>query len=706
MLTRCDRLHRLRMLFVLGLAIFSVSSVAMANDADRIQPYPENPYFWQHKGKPVLLLGGSWQDNLFNHPKGLERHLDLLKSVGGNYVRNVMSHRNLGNVFAYRQVDGKFDLNRWNDEYWRRFENFLLLTYERDIVVQIEIWATWDHYEDHQSLGGWSKHPFNPANNITYTPEESGLPTVADYPAMGVPTGHPFFSSVPALDNNELLLRYQTAYVDKLLSYSLNYPHVLYCMNNETGEDVAWSDFWARHVRAKAAEAGKRIETAEMRRSGNITTPDHRHMIDHPDLYTFLDISQNNTQRGQLHWNRIQQVRAQVQDRPRPLNNNKIYTFDSDDNVALERWWRNILGGCASARFHRPHPLEGEGDHEKSTNVGLGLSPLAQTHIRSARKLTDEMGWPNIEPDLSFVELVADGPLAVRTEKTHVVYTRGVDGQARLYIDGEEAAATKIGGDLSAWDAQLRLALGNEFVGDRGWLGTYHGVAIYNRALDASEIADHHKAGAPKHLGGLQVRYAFNEGNGVLVRDVSGLEPALDLHIQDAGAVTWRNDGLQVRRSVLVATEGPASRLTAAVRKSNAFTLEAWIAPAQRVQTGPARIVTLSRDHGTRNFSLGQDEDAYEMRLRTTATSANGLPSLKVGSDAEASVAAVRSLKRDRAAIFVTRGALLNVNVDQLRNGLKAQWFDPRTAERHPAAPREDGRFQPPSKEMWLLVLQ
>ncbi len=58
---------------------------------------------------------------------------------------------------------------------------------------------------------------------------------------------------MPALDNNELVLRYQTAYVDKLLPYSLNYPQVLYGMNNETGEDVEWSDFWARYVRSQAA---------------------------------------------------------------------------------------------------------------------------------------------------------------------------------------------------------------------------------------------------------------------------------------------------------------------------------------------------------------------------------------------------------------------------------------------------------------------
>jgi hypothetical protein len=389
----CHYTHRIGtiMACVAVLAVALGHSPARAEDAGRIQPFAKNPFYWQYQGKPVLLLGGTWQDNLFNHPKGLERHLDLLKSAGGNYVRNVMSHRNAGNVFAFQQVDGKFDLDQWNDEYWARFENFLKLTHQREIIVQIEIWATWDHYNDHQSIGGWSRHPFNPANNVNYTPEQSRLPVAINYDAAEKPTKHNFFHTVPALENNEAVLRYQLAFVDKLLSYALNYPHVLYCMNNETGEPVEWSDFWARHVRARAAAAGKTVETAEMRRSGNITTPDHRHMIDRPELYTFLDISQNNTQRGQTHWERIQQVRTLVKDHPRPINNNKIYTFDRDANVALERWWRNIFGGCASVRFHRPHPLEGEGDHVRASDVGLGLSPLAQTHIRSARLLAEAM---------------------------------------------------------------------------------------------------------------------------------------------------------------------------------------------------------------------------------------------------------------------------------------------------------------------------
>src|SRR5690554_4022336 len=107
--------------------IFLVSGSFMAscvggriaeNDDVSIKPYAENPFYWQYKGRPVLLLGGTWQDNLFNHPVGLEAHLDKLKECGGNYVRNTMSHRNEGNVFAYAYTNGKYNLDEWNDEYW------------------------------------------------------------------------------------------------------------------------------------------------------------------------------------------------------------------------------------------------------------------------------------------------------------------------------------------------------------------------------------------------------------------------------------------------------------------------------------------------------------------------------------------------------------------------------------------------------------
>ena len=129
----------------LALAVTWGAAAASAEGAERIRPWEENRFYWQYKGEPVLLVGGSWQDNLFNHPQGLEEHLDKIARAGGNYVRNTMSDRNPENRYAFAQRDdGLYDLGEWDAEYWERFDRFLRMCYERDIIVQIEVWDPWD----------------------------------------------------------------------------------------------------------------------------------------------------------------------------------------------------------------------------------------------------------------------------------------------------------------------------------------------------------------------------------------------------------------------------------------------------------------------------------------------------------------------------------------------------------------------------------
>ncbi|MEM9599125.1 MAG: LamG-like jellyroll fold domain-containing protein, partial [Acidobacteriota bacterium] len=65
---------------------------------------------------------------------------------------------------------------------------------------------------------------------------------------------------------------------------------------------------------------------------------------------------------------------------------------------------------------------------------------------------------------------------------------------------------------------------------------------------------------------------------------------------------------------------------------SGALTLEAWLAPTDLTLGGPARIVSLSDGWHDRNLTLGQGDgaggtDFYDLRLRSTATNANGYPS-------------------------------------------------------------------------------
>jgi hypothetical protein len=121
--------------------------------------------------------------------------------------------------------------------------------------------------------------------------------------------------------------------------------------------------------------------------------------------------------------------------------------------------------------------------------------------------------------------------------------------------------------------------------------------------------------------------YTFQEGGGTLVRDLSGSLPRLDLDILTPDAVSWLDGGgLRVDKPALIRSQMAADKISQACRRSQEIAVEAWVRPANTTQDGPARIVTLSSGTTARNFTLGQQGGAFEVRTRTRATSGNGLP--------------------------------------------------------------------------------
>jgi len=395
----------------LTLTIVSViGSTSAADDANRIRPWSENPRYWQYKGKPVLLLGGSKDDSLFQIPD-LKEHLDEMAAVGANYIRNTMSDRPDHDFEVYpfkRLPDGKYDLEQWNDEYWKRFENMLRWTAERDIIVQIEVWDRFDH-----STHNWEPHPYNPKNNVNYTYEQSGF--AEHYPDHAGSNKQPFFFTTPKQRNNTLLLKYQQRFVDKMLSYSLKHDHVLYCMDNETSAQEAWGAYWAEHIRRRAAEAGKKVCVTEMWDAWDLKSDEHKRTLDHPERYDFADVSQNNQKKGQEHWDNFQWVRAHIAKQPRPLNTTKTYGADGgrfgNNRDGLERFWRHTIGGAASARFHRP-------------DSGLGLSEPAVAAIKAARKLESRIKLWDVQPANQLLSDRAENEayLAARPGAAYAIY--------------------------------------------------------------------------------------------------------------------------------------------------------------------------------------------------------------------------------------------------------------------------------------------
>jgi hypothetical protein len=312
----------------------------------------------------------------------LGEHLDLLEKAGGNYVRNTMSSRDEGNLWPFAKDGDLYDLAQWDDAYWNRFATFLEETEKRGIIVQIEIWATFDYYREN-----WERNPFNPKNNKNYTAGESGLPVaVKTHPTR---TENNFFWSVPKEKDVEVVLKWQRAFVDKLLSYSLPRGNILYCMDNETSVTPEWGWYWSRYIRAAADAKGFHVETTEMWDPWDLAHKMHNATFDRPEVFSFVDISQNNHQKGQQHWGNAQKQRQRIESNVRPLNNVKIYGADGgrfgSTRDGIERFCRNVFGGMASARFHRP-------------DSGLGLNRTAQGVIKSMRMLTDQL------------DLVACGP--------------------------------------------------------------------------------------------------------------------------------------------------------------------------------------------------------------------------------------------------------------------------------------------------------
>ncbi len=127
--------------------------------------------------------------------------------------------------------------------------------------------------------------------------------------------------------------------------------------------------------------------------------------------------------------------------------------------------------------------------------------------------------------------------------------------------------------------------------------------------------------------------YTFERPTDGVIHDRSGTGEPLNLRFDKSQGITFRGGRLIVTSSAKISSVEPARKIVAAVRQSNALTIEVWIKPRDTRQTGPARIVSLSADTGQRNFTLGQDAGRYDVRLRTTSTNGNGIPSTASSED-------------------------------------------------------------------------
>jgi len=134
----------------------------------------------------------------------------------------------------------------------------------------------------------------------------------------------------------------------------------------------------------------------------------------------------------------------------------------------------------------------------------------------------------------------------------HLAYTRTYEkesdtGKARFFINGKEVFQRRVNGDFSNWDDDFVLTLGNYPDGTHTWMGAFHLVAVYNRALNPIEIFWNCEYGADKNLppvidaGPDQIIYLEKE-EGTSVTAVLSGKVVDDRKISDQVNITWTMD--------------------------------------------------------------------------------------------------------------------------------------------------------------------
>lgn len=354
------------------------SSTSIDEEHNGIKPAADHPRYWEYGGSPVVLIGGTEDDNLFQWPEPeLQNQLYRLASLGGNFVRNTMSDRNSDNIYAFVDAGSGYDLTQFNSTYFDKLDTFLMETSNRDIIVSLELWDPWDLDSD-----DWDAHPWNPANNVNYSASNTTLETTWDPTPLQDP--NPFFRTVPSMNDDSTVLQYQEAFIQRVLNVALQYDNVIYIIHNERRVAVDWANYWAQFVHDTAANAGKGVYVADMNDDsshGSVQTT-----LEH-NWFDFADVSQHSEVDGENHYELVADSWDQLSTDPVPLNSVKLY--DCKDEGAA-RLWRCIFAGQAAARYHRGPDL--------SCKWGLGLNPRARAHIESLRIITDRIDVSNADP--------------------------------------------------------------------------------------------------------------------------------------------------------------------------------------------------------------------------------------------------------------------------------------------------------------------
>lgn len=156
-------------------------------------------------------------------------------------------------------------------------------------------------------------------------------------------------------------------------------------------------------------------------------------------------------------------------------------------------------------------PAAGTGDDLFIAGLGRGAGCVSLALVQNQDSAVGVVGTSLSEAD-GEPHIDASGALAAN-RLSHLVVTHAADGWRRLYVDGRLRSESQVTGDLSSWQPDDYLTVGNAITGvaagceggeSAPWAGAIHLLALYDRALATAEVAGNFAAGHEAGSAGLR----------------------------------------------------------------------------------------------------------------------------------------------------------------------------------------------------------
>ena len=183
------------------------------------------------------------------------------------------------------------------------------------------------------------------------------------------------------------------------------------------------------------------------------------------------------------------------------------------------------------------------------------------------------------------------------------------------------------------WKSDFPLIMGNEEDGSRPWNGDIYQVALFDRLL--SEREANNLSSGKINAESLRPVLYYDFSSSTMTIDNDRLisvteanhnrsETTLRVHGNKGTVAAIVGGGVSLRKGGALRIEKLPENIYKRIVSNNRMSLFAQFQAATELDTGPARIVSLSDSVDYRNFTLGQSMDVLNFRVRTTFSGVNG----------------------------------------------------------------------------------